>query len=287
MASRTNLGNYLTRGGRKTKFFGSSEKVTDVIKGASLPSGIKIYASAKSPYGIILQIQNEQYLPMGFWVNTSPNKLENVRVGKIDSDELGLVTDDLKKRIQEFASLTQRQQKVEKQKTLAQKTNEATLKRVSKLNIREKTFENAMPLMMWVNPATFDISYSKIKANILTRGSLESGYVRHYWGDQQPQITFSGKTPAFFTQASGITRKLRAFSAGWHHMMAVLAMYSKNGCKISEDPDRIKIVGDVHLYYDNRNYTGSFRSLTISETDADPFIAEYSATFSVRSEVRT
>jgi len=280
--SRSKLGPMVPSAFSKNRFFRGSDQVSNILRNVKGQLGFKIdtQSSTLSP---IVHVQNENYLPMQFLLNYKPNDLENIDIKRETKTPGAPYTWSVN-------IPPQRSGNGETGAQYEQRYKEAVAK---KMNLfagiaAKQESDKRKPevvLTMWINPRDFNGSYNKVHTNTLTRGD-EVAYARHYWGDQQPSLTLTGRTPAFYTEKTGLTRVKRASSAAWHHMMAILALFKNNGWVIAEDGMRIQSVGDVIITYDARCYAGSFRTISITEEAEAPFVASYNIQFKVRREWR-
>lgn len=150
--------------------------------------------------------------------------------------------------------------------------------------------QNLPPLMFYVNPNKFDVSYQ----HIISDGDRgRQFHIIEHWGLQQPTISASGTIGATYIDSTnglgqktgGLTRSLRRESAAYQHFMNLFRIYKNNGY-IFNIQNRISMLGSVNIYYDGTIYTGSFDSFSISEAEDKPFDLEYSFEFTVRFEDR-
>jgi len=136
------------------------------------------------------------------------------------------------------------------------------------------------PFVLWVNPESLQVNSEKVISDDFTR----RGHINEYWGDRQTQLTARGRTPAFYTHETGITRINRSRSGAYANLMTLAAMYRNNGYQYDrEDRRRIVRVGSVVITYDGVEYDGRFESFRISESDASPFLLEYEFDFWARN----
>ena len=146
------------------------------------------------------------------------------------------------------------------------------------------------PLVMYINPSEFSVSYSHI---IDDGNKTRDGYTIEHWGLDQPSISASGLIGATYIdkqgangrRAGGITRSLRKGSAAFQHFMSLFKTYRNNAYIYNQD-ETLSMVGAVRIVYDDRIYTGSFNSFSIKENDSSPYTLEYDFDFTVRFETR-
>lgn len=139
------------------------------------------------------------------------------------------------------------------------------------------------PLLMYINPTSFDISYD----HVTTESKTREGHIVEHWGLEQHSIDCSGKVGAFYADKGngrgGLTNANKRESAAYQSFMNLFMIYRQNGY-IYNTQDRISTVGSVRILYDNKMYVGSFDEFSISESEDQPFTLEYDFTFTVRYE---
>ena len=146
------------------------------------------------------------------------------------------------------------------------------------------------PLVMYVNPSEFSVSYQHV---ISDGNRTRDGFTIEHWGLEQPTISASGTIGAAYVskdlgngkKGGGVTRTLRKGSAAFQEFMSLFNAYKNNSYIFNQDR-RISMVGSVKIYYDDFIYTGSFDSFSISEAEDQPHTLEYSFDFVVRFEHR-
>lgn len=157
-------------------------------------------------------------------------------------------------------------------------------------NIREMP-----PLVMLINPSSFQISFQKVQSNTRTR----NGYVFQEWGEGQPTISLSGKIGAFLSGnarpieqegrrtntlngkeygkdpgaglkvPSGNREASRKYSAAWHNFLSLMQVYKSNGYikNTLTSSENVHMVCPIAIDYDGWTYVGSFNSLNYSFSD--------------------
>lgn len=139
------------------------------------------------------------------------------------------------------------------------------------------------PFVLWVNPESLQFNSEKVISDAFTR----RGHINEYWGDRQLQLSARGRTPAFYTHETGLTRVNRSRSGAYANLMTLAAIYRNNGYQYDrEDRRRIIRVGAVMITYDGVEYDGRFESFRISESDVAPFLLEYEFDFLARNTRR-
>lgn len=143
------------------------------------------------------------------------------------------------------------------------------------------------PLMMYVNPSEFSVSY----AHVLSDGNKgRNGNIIEHWGLEQPVISASGTIGAAYITSTkngkatgGVTNKLRRGSASFQSFMSLYQAYRNNAYLYNYDK-RIAMMGAVQIFYGETVYTGSFDSFSIQESEDSPYSLAYSFSFTVRFE---
>lgn len=142
------------------------------------------------------------------------------------------------------------------------------------------------PLIMYTNFTEFSIAYEQI----LSDGNKgRDGFIVEHWGLQQPRFNASGhigatyihKTDELGRAAGGVTRALRRGSAAYQSFMSLFQIYKNNGA-IYNSHNRIATLGSVKIFYDNTIYTGSFETISVTETEDKPFDLSFAFSFVIR-----
>lgn len=150
-----------------------------------------------------------------------------------------------------------------------------------------EAMRNLPPLIMYINPSQFSIAYNHV---ISDGNRSRTGFIIEHWGLQQPVITASGQIGGTYVHnrnggRGGLTRYFQKDSASYQYFMNLFRIY-KNNAYIYNTHDLISMMGSVKIFYDDAIYTGSFDSLSISETEDKPFDLSYNFQFTVRFEER-
>jgi len=160
--------------------------------------------------------------------------------------------------------------------------NEASLRR------QVQVFKALPPLVMYINPRTFNLSYE----HLISDGNRgRNGYIIEHWGLNQPTLSMAGEIGAYYVTSvgnngqatGGLTRKHRRGSAAYQHFMSLYHAYRNNGTLFNND-GRMSLIGAVKIFYDNTIYTGSFNSFTIEEDESKPYTLSYTLEFTIRFE---
>jgi hypothetical protein len=162
----------------------------------------------------------------------------------------------------------------------------------SYLNRQAEKMQEIDPLFFYINPESFDKTYSHVQSEARVRGRRqEPDYIIQHWGQEQPTISASGQIGAFLVHTTnnageptgGLAVDLRRGSFAYQHLMSIYHMYRNNGHLMNAN-DMASIVGDVEIFYDGAVYTGGFDSFSLSQSDDTPFLMEYDFEFTVRVE---
>lgn len=144
---------------------------------------------------------------------------------------------------------------------------------------------NTPPLVLLINPTSFQISYSKI-AQYGDR--TRKGYIYQYWGEEQPMLSISCKIGAFVAgqQAQSVAEALvkgqsvapsgvqfasKRDSASYQQLMDIMTIY-RNGGLIYDTLSGFKnflMVGAIQIEYDQNVYIGHMNSFSYSYNDSD------------------
>jgi len=140
-------------------------------------------------------------------------------------------------------------------------------------------------LVMFINPANLDLSYSQLINETRTLG----GFIQEFWGEQLTTLSASGQTAMFYSD-KGITNKDSRISEAYQNFIRLVNIYKNNGKDYSDEritlasktnPNRIVSFGTVIMTYINKEYEGFFESFTMKEIAEKPFSLEYDFSFKV------
>jgi len=149
----------------------------------------------------------------------------------------------------------------------------------SPLNVLQALLPHA--LVMHVNPANFNETFTKRIERIQTRG----GFVEQHWGDELSEISADGSTGAFMNLYTGTSSLLRQSTIAWDRYRDLHDLYRNNG-DVYDPYGNIVLKGNVMLMYDKGTYVGYFSSFEIEETDGSPFTFALSWNFKVEQIVQ-
>jgi len=150
--------------------------------------------------------------------------------------------------------------------------------------------EDAPDLTLLINPSEFSVAFTAIQS-YSARG--RNGLIFQRWGEQQPQVTFSGSTGAFITGASrlvsqgqtdsvsGMQFAAKRDSAAWQNFMALYHFYRSNGYAYDTfgGSEAHLAVGAVKITYDQVVYEGHIDAFNYSYDEANPHRVTWDITF--------
>lgn len=161
------------------------------------------------------------------------------------------------------------------------------------LAAQDAMLENAPELTLLINPAEFSVAYTAIQS-YSARG--RSGLIFQRWGEQQPQLTFSGSTGAFIAGASRVSQgqtnavsgmqfAAKRDSAAWQNFMALYHFYRNNGYVYDTfgGSEAHLAVGAVKITYDQVEYAGHIDAFNYSYDEANPHRVTWDITFTCSS----
>lgn len=219
-------------------------------------------------------------IDMGNYLETQVERYRNFQNQKrrVDQDLYNQNTSIVANRRERQDTFARRNEEIQKART--EENNEDFL-RAQILAIKDLP-----PLIMYINPTDFSVSYNHV---ISDGNKARDGYIIEHWGMQQPTISASGQIGATYTHSQGrsgnarggLTQLHRRSSAAYQSFMNLFQIYRNNSYLYNLDR-RISVLGSVKIFYDGTIYTGTFDSLSMSESEAKPFTLEYSFDFTVR-----
>lgn len=144
--------------------------------------------------------------------------------------------------------------------------------------------ESPPELIMFINPANIDITYSSLVTETRTLG----GFVQEFWGEQLTSLSAAGQTAMFYSN-KGITNKDVRLSESYQNFIRLVNVYKNNGKDYSDkkllaknvNPNRIVSFGTVIMNYISKEYHGYFENFSIKELSEKPFNLEYDFSFKV------
>lgn len=139
--------------------------------------------------------------------------------------------------------------------------------------------ERLLPEAMFlhVNPNSLEFSYSKIIERFQTKG----GWQEQHFGDQLTDIQASVTTGAFVNVETGLAVQDRRDTIAYEKFQHLVDLFYNNGL-VHDVKGNIQYRGRIQLVFEGGVYTGSFRSLSITESEGSPF--QFTADFAFRVE---
>lgn len=134
-------------------------------------------------------------------------------------------------------------------------------------------------LYLHVNPASLDVSYSKIVNRIQTLG----GFVEQHFGEQLSEISASGSTGAFVSVEDGVTAYNRKDTVAYQKMQHLIDIFKSNG-SVYDDRGQVRFRGRIRLVFGGGIYDGYFTTFNIGESGDSPFKLDLSWNFKVEQE---
>jgi hypothetical protein len=155
--------------------------------------------------------------------------------------------------------------------------------------MQDKMLQDAPPLTLLINPSEFSVSYTAIQS-YSARG--RNGLIFQRWGEQQPQLTFSGSTGAFIAGASrasngetnavsGMQFAAKRDSAAWQNFMSLYHFYRSNGYIYDTfgGSEAHLAVGAIRIDYDQVTYEGHIDAFDYTYDEANPHRVAWNITF--------
>lgn len=134
-------------------------------------------------------------------------------------------------------------------------------------------------LYLHVNPANFDVSYSKLITRIQTLG----GFVEQHFGDQLTDISATGSTGAFISVDNGVTTLHRQDTIAYHKIQQLIDVFKSNG-SVYDSRGMVQFRGRVRITFDGGIYDGYFVNLEVNESGDKPYEFEVNWSFKAEKE---
>lgn len=135
-------------------------------------------------------------------------------------------------------------------------------------------------LVMHVNPASWEETYTKKVERIQTRG----GWVEQHWFDELTEVSANGSTGAFVNIYTGVSSVLRQRTIAWDRYRDLHDLFHNNG-SVYDPSGNIVLQGHVLILFDRGSYIGTFRSFDVDETEESPFAFQISWSFKVEETI--
>ena len=166
---------------------------------------------------------------------------------------------------------------------------------VDELNNQINAVKNIPPLLMLVNPSSFNRSYEPT----IDKPKARAGHVVQMWLERPLTISCSGQSAGQYvvdaSGSGGITHQNRLHSLSYKNVMSLALMYRNNGVIYSGDSIQslvdagnsgIPILAmSMFIYFDGHVYIGSFDDFSITDAAEKPFTLSYSWKFTARYDV--
>lgn len=139
-------------------------------------------------------------------------------------------------------------------------------------------------LVLYVNPTSMSINYSKIVDRQQTRG----GFVEAHFGEGAQKISFDMATGGFVRVYSGIIGitggdENRRQTLAYDSYMDILELYKNNG-NIVDTTGKVVMNGLVKISFDGFDYLGTFDSFSVTDSAEKAFQLALNAEFTVHRE---
>jgi hypothetical protein len=146
-----------------------------------------------------------------------------------------------------------------------------------------------------INPSDINISRQTLDEQAMSRSGWQIGV----WGEGPPVIALRGRTPGKYF-ANGLTDLLTEYTMSYRNLASLEVFFENNGYwfegeQLAENPlaadytrQRIKMHQTVTLAVGEFIWDGCFDTMNVSESADNPFLADFSLTFTVwRERFRT
>ena len=126
---------------------------------------------------------------------------------------------------------------------------------------------NAPPLVLLVNPATLQLSYTKIQQY---SDRTRFGFKFHQWGEEQVKLSITAKCGAYVSGERGVQFASRQDSASWQNLMGAFHLYRNNGYIYDTigKSNAHHMVGALSIHYDGWTYFGHMESFSWTEDES-------------------
>lgn len=147
------------------------------------------------------------------------------------------------------------------------------------LAVQLKQLSTIPPLLMLINPASMQTTYTKIAQH---QSRNRKGYIYEAWGEEMPKISFTFKIGAYTaglanlsqrgSVVSGVQRASRNDSASYQQLQNLLALY-QGGTYLQDTTTNSRafpMVGNLALEYDQMVYVGHMESFNFTDDETHP-----------------
>ncbi len=155
-----------------------------------------------------------------------------------------------------------------------------------------ETVRRTPPLLMMINPETFDRSYSP---SVDASAKGRQGHIVHMWLEKPLSISCKGVTAGqyvFNSEGSGgLSNFNRIQSVSYQNLLSLIMMYKNNGTiydgySIGSGSLGVPVLQmSLYIYYDGKIYIGSFDDFSVEDSADKPYSLSYSYRFNVRYEI--
>lgn len=147
------------------------------------------------------------------------------------------------------------------------------------LAVQLKQLSTIPPLLMLINPASMQTSYTKV-AQHTSRN--RKGYIHEAWGEEMAKISFTFKVGGYTaglanvsqmgSVVTGVQRASRNDSASYQQLQNLLAMY-QGGTYLQDTTTNSRafpMVGNLAIEYDQMVYIGHMESFNFTDDETHP-----------------
>lgn len=134
-------------------------------------------------------------------------------------------------------------------------------------------------MFLHVNPKSLSPTYTKNVERFQTRG----GWQEQHFGEQLTTISADVSTGAFINVETGLAVTKRRDTIAYEKFSHLVDLFRNNGL-VYDQKGAVQYRGMIRLVFEGGIYDGSFRDISISESEASPFQFTASFSFTVEKE---
>lgn len=147
------------------------------------------------------------------------------------------------------------------------------------LAVQLKQLSTIPPLLMLINPASMQTTYTKIAQH---QSRNRKGYIYEAWGEEMPKISFTFKIGAYTaglantsqngSVVTGVQRASRNDSASYQQLQNLLALY-QGGTYLQDTTTNSRafpMVGNLAIEYDQMVYVGHMETFSFTDDETHP-----------------
>lgn len=147
------------------------------------------------------------------------------------------------------------------------------------LAVQLKQLSTIPPLLMLINPASMQTSYTKVAQH---QSRNRKGYLYEAWGEEMPKISFTFKIGAYTaglanvsqngSVVTGVQRASRNDSASYQQLQNLLALY-QGGTYLQDTTTNSRafpMVGNLAIEYDQMVYVGHMETFSFTDDETHP-----------------